>query len=98
MDFKPGLTPECLNSSDFEKDDITTSQYWLFVILGILTLLVNILCWSNAILLFKNGRFKNRALLFFYLFSVITLIGKANYYIYGYSSVRFLPRHLYIME
>ena len=63
----------CSPEIPFTKDDIYTSQHWLFGILGGLTLLVLVFCIANAIILAKNNRFKNLALFFFYLFSFFTL-------------------------
>ena len=63
----------CSPDIPFTKDDIYTSQHWLFGILGGLTLLVLLFCIANAYILAKNKRFKNLALFFFYLFSFFTL-------------------------
>lgn len=44
--------------------------------LAVLTGVVGLLCIFTGILLFKNRRFKNIALAFFYIFAVITLLCK----------------------
>ncbi len=55
-------------------------QRWLFAGLGFLTGIVLIMCAVNIVLLHKNSRFKNMALMFFYMFSFITLFCKLYYF------------------
>ena len=76
------------------KDDILTSQKILFGVLALLTLLVSILCTSNGILLQKNKRFQNNALLFFYIFAVLTLL--CNYFLTRLQII--LVRFLYLLD
>jgi hypothetical protein len=60
----------------FIKDDIFPVQRWLFAGLGALTGIILVICVVNIVLLHKNSRFKNMALMFFYMFSFITLFCK----------------------
>ena len=84
MESESKTEPQChrsglLFSGDNDtsiKDDTLTSQKILFGILAVMTLMVSILCTSNGILLNKNKRFQNLALLFFYIFAVLTLLCK----------------------
>lgn len=63
------------------KDDEYLSQMITFLSLACLTAIVGLLCIYDGFLLFRNKRFKNVALLFFYLFSIITLLCKSGYFI-----------------
>lgn len=58
------------------KDDETLSQKITFIALNVITGFITVLCISNALLFYRNGRFKNMALFFFYLFSFLTFLSK----------------------
>jgi hypothetical protein len=60
------------------RDDDTTLSRILFGILAFMTMCVFMSGVTNAYLLYKNGRFKNFDLIFFYFFALITLICKDN--------------------
>jgi len=68
--------PELGDGFPFIKDDIYPVQRWLFVGLGAITGIILVMCVVNIVLLHKNRRFKNMALMFFYMFSFITLFCK----------------------
>lgn len=99
MDSESWLYQSCYNAGPSTpdhniKDDISLSQKILFGVLALLTLLVSILCTSNGILLQKNKRFQNNALLFFYIFAVLTLL--CNYFLTRSQII--LVRFLYLLD
>ena len=82
------------SDSYFQKDDTNTSQIITFYTLASLEAIVGIFCISNSILLYRNGRFKNVALLFFYINSFLTLLCK----ILKTINANYLVRFVYFMD
>ena len=70
----------------FRKDDNNSIEKGTFAILAMLTFIVFVSGLANTLILFRNGRFKNLDLIFFYLFALLTLFCKVLFFLKNYSN------------